>query len=262
MTVIPAPRGPIDKTSTRIDSLLDSGVAHGDFTARPAVWTPAGTTGEVTPSRGLRPGDHVLIYRSHGYWGLAPTNPDFTPRYAEWGLFTGRVRRALGITAPDGAETVMGVRKLDHSVIRRTFTLEEARQVSVHDFESGYSGMSCVRMVERPDGTGDACGEPVKSAIHDPAAYSAYATELKAELGKYTRREPPYDTPDALDLALECAFPSAPSELETMRDKVRGHLEAARMVYQVAYARGGTVAENRAIGAVDALTALAKDLGL
>lgn len=60
----------------------------------------------------------------------------------------------------------------------------------------------------------------------------------------------------------ECFPTTQRTELETIRDKVKGHLEAARMVYQVAYARGGTVAENRAIGAVDALEVLARDLGI
>jgi hypothetical protein len=147
----------------------------------------------------------------------------------------------------------------------------DLRPVSVHDFLPGHSGMSCVRMVVRPDGTGDACGEPVKSAIHDPAAYAAYHSELKVELGKYERREPPYDTPDALDQILESAFPSQPEEvlarqtspdLATVLDKVRGHLEAARTAMDTAYAQGGRNANSQAEAVYRALKALARDLGL
>lgn len=53
-----------------------------------------------------------------------------------------------------------------------------------HDFTPGHSGMVCVQMVERPDGTGDACGEPVNSAIHDPAAYQAFSRALDGELAR------------------------------------------------------------------------------
>lgn len=64
---------------------------------------------------------------------------------------------------------------------------------------------------------------------------------------------------DAVDLALDVAFPSQRTELETIRDKVNGHLEAAR-----ARRAGHTPAREayyRADAAVTALEALARDLG-
>lgn len=264
MTTIPTQRDPLD------------------FLPRPSVWTPAGTTGETTAARliSVANGDQVLVYKSHGYWGLSPANPEHTPRYSIWAAVIRRERRTFTVRI-DGTDWPVSVRHLSDQVIRRTMP------VSVHDFEPGHSGMSCVRMVVRPDGTGDACGEPVKSAIHDPAAYSAYATELASALAEWTGRSAPIGLSletleafgraakanqeilslaasgraDAVDLALECAFPSQPTELETMRDKVNGHLEAAEAVFSVAYARGGTNAETRARGAVDALRALKADLG-
>lgn len=57
-----------------------------------------------------------------------------------------------------------------------------------HDFELRRSGETCVRTVERPDGSAQLCGEPVLSAIHDPAAYLVYAAELREELDKWAPR--------------------------------------------------------------------------
>jgi hypothetical protein len=255
MTVIPSPRGPVEVTGVRSAAQLD-------FTTTPKVWTPSGTAGEVIPARNLKSGDQVLVHRSFGCWAFSNADPEATPRFSVWATVTERVRRCFALSADGLAAgisrgnlaTNVAVRKLDHPVIRRTMP------VSVPDFQPGHSGMSCVRMVERPDGTGDACGEPVKSAIHDPAGYSSYYTELKTELGKYERREPPYDGSDALDLALETAFPSAPPELETMRDKVRGHLEAARARVTAAETGCSHREVHRATAVVEALEALARDL--
>jgi hypothetical protein len=62
-----------------------------------------------------------------------------------------------------------------------------------HDFHADHSGMVCDAMVERPDGTGDQCGEPVNSPVHDPAAYLAYDAELRTELKKWVAGEGEYD---------------------------------------------------------------------
>lgn len=40
-----------------------------------------------------------------------------------------------------------------------------------------YAGGVCRLLVERPDGRREECGEPVKSPVHDPVAYLAYAAE-------------------------------------------------------------------------------------
>lgn len=59
--------------------------------------------------------------------------------------------------------------------------------ISVHDHQppSIQGHALCGRVVVRPNGTAEQCGEPVKSAIHDPAEYPAYRTELAAELAKW-----------------------------------------------------------------------------
>lgn len=54
-----------------------------------------------------------------------------------------------------------------------------------HDFWP-YAGGVCRLLVERPDGRHEECGEPVKSPVHDPAAYLAYAEELRIELRKWS----------------------------------------------------------------------------
>ena len=54
-----------------------------------------------------------------------------------------------------------------------------------HDFEAGYSGMVCGAMVLRPDGSGDECGEPVFSPIHDPQKYLKYTQELHDALAEW-----------------------------------------------------------------------------
>lgn len=91
----------------------------------------------------------------------------------EDGAYYGRVyaclkamlQRALGVAS---ASAMRQAEPVDHT----------------HDFTPGQSGMVCVQMVERPDGTGDACGEPVNSAIHDPAAFQAFSRALDGELAK------------------------------------------------------------------------------
>jgi hypothetical protein len=59
--------------------------------------------------------------------------------------------------------------------------------VSVHDHQppSVLGTELCGRVVVRPNGTAEQCAEPVKSPIHDPAAYLAYTAELTTELGKW-----------------------------------------------------------------------------
>lgn len=59
--------------------------------------------------------------------------------------------------------------------------------VSVHDFTppSMFGHELCGRVVVRPNGTGEQCGEPVKSPIHDPAAYLTYAAKVTVELAKW-----------------------------------------------------------------------------
>lgn len=51
-----------------------------------------------------------------------------------------------------------------------------------HDFNPGQNSAVCVEIVDRPDGSAELCGEPIKSPVHDPAAYLAYAAELGIEL--------------------------------------------------------------------------------
>lgn len=55
----------------------------------------------------------------------------------------------------------------------------------LHEFAPEAGGIICVTPCLRPDGTVQACGDPIKGAIHDPQAYAAYATELVAELAKW-----------------------------------------------------------------------------
>lgn len=66
--------------------------------------------------------------------------------------------------------------------------------VSVHDFAppSMFGDEFCGRVVVRPNGSGEQCGEPVKSPIHDPAGYLMYATALTTEMGKWRRGEGEY----------------------------------------------------------------------
>ena len=52
----------------------------------------------------------------------------------------------------------------------------------VHPYQT-YDGYSCWIGVSRPNGEWVRCGEPVRSAIHDPQGYAAYAAELKSALG-------------------------------------------------------------------------------
>lgn len=68
--------------------------------------------------------------------------------------------------------------------------------VSVHDFAppSAYGHELCGRVVVRPNGTGEQCAEPVKSPIHDPAAYLAYRAALTAELDKWKAGDGEYAT--------------------------------------------------------------------
>lgn len=68
--------------------------------------------------------------------------------------------------------------------------------VSVHEHQppSVYGTELCGRTVIRPNGTGEQCAEPVKSPIHDPAAYLAYAAELATELAKWKAGEGVYAT--------------------------------------------------------------------
>jgi hypothetical protein len=60
--------------------------------------------------------------------------------------------------------------------------------VSVHEHQppSIYGAELCGRVVVRPGGTAEQCAEPVKSPIHDPAAYLAFRAELAAELAKWS----------------------------------------------------------------------------
>lgn len=86
-----------------------------------------------------------------------------------------------------------------------------ARQpVSVHEPKLDAAGL-CVLVMDRPSGIPTQCGEPVKSPIHDPAAYTAYATELALELKKW--QDP---TGTEVDRALEIAFPSVPAQRQPL----------------------------------------------
>lgn len=65
--------------------------------------------------------------------------------------------------------------------------------VSVHEHQpTDPPSYQCGRIVVRPNGTAQQCAEPVKSPIHDPAAYLAYRAELTAELAKWRAGLPPY----------------------------------------------------------------------
>lgn len=57
-----------------------------------------------------------------------------------------------------------------------------------HDYVNHLSGEVCGVMVERPNGLFAECREPIKSPVHDPAAYLAYAAELREELDKWAPR--------------------------------------------------------------------------
>lgn len=76
------------------------------------------------------------------------------------------------------------------------------RPVSVHDPKFDAAGL-CAVVVDRPSGIPTICSEPVKSAIHDPAAYSAYHTELLLELKGWSAPASGAD----LDRILDSAFP-------------------------------------------------------
>lgn len=134
---------------------------------------------------------------------------------------------------------------------------------SVHDCEPGHSGMVCDRIVMRPDGTGDACGEPVNSPIHDPAAYLAYEKELKTELAAWSRGDEGYDAASA---AVESAFPAVASpdrqELETLKATVRKHWKAASRAHSIAFHQGDEKVTAEALSEWRALDKLARDLGL
>lgn len=68
-----------------------------------------------------------------------------------------------------------------------THQVKLTAQTHEHKTAPAY-GELCARMVERPDGSAQLCGEPALSAIHDPAAYLAYAAELREELDKLAPR--------------------------------------------------------------------------
>jgi hypothetical protein len=79
--------------------------------------------------------------------------------------------------------------------------IEESRvhpTKQTHDFVNG-SGRAaiglCWQQVERPNGAIVPCGEPVKSPVHDPAAYLAYDAELRTELKKWVAGEGEYMDP-------------------------------------------------------------------
>jgi hypothetical protein len=64
-----------------------------------------------------------------------------------------------------------------YTVLVRTY---EGHGRGVHDFEPSLNHL-CTKQVIHPGGTWR-CGEPIKSAIHDPEGYAAYAAELKSAL--------------------------------------------------------------------------------
>lgn len=83
-----------------------------------------------------------------------------------------------------------------HTELASTLTEAQSDQVvtpteQTHDFWPEAGG-ACQREVERPNGLFAECGEPIKSPVHDPAAYLAYAAELRAELAKWGRGEGEY----------------------------------------------------------------------
>jgi hypothetical protein len=61
-------------------------------------------------------------------------------------------------------------------------SVEQLADFPGHEYEASYNGMCCGAMVELPDGTGDQCGEPIKSPIHDPQEYLRYSRELAEAL--------------------------------------------------------------------------------
>jgi hypothetical protein len=66
--------------------------------------------------------------------------------------------------------------------------------VSVHNHRppSIHGPELCGRIVIRPNGTDEQCAEPVRSPIHDPAAYLTYCAKLATELVKWVKREGEY----------------------------------------------------------------------
>lgn len=57
-----------------------------------------------------------------------------------------------------------------------------------HDYQAApvSDDGTCWLPVKRPDSSTQLCGEPIKSPVHDPAAYLAYAEELRVELRKWS----------------------------------------------------------------------------
>jgi hypothetical protein len=100
-----------------------------------------------------------------------------------------------------------------------------AATVSVHTPKLDSNGL-CKLVVDRPNGYPTMCMEPVSSAIHDPAAFSAYHAEIMLELKAWS-------DPADLDRVLETAFPSIPVQRQPEGEEVlarsgaRVHLRAS-----------------------------------
>lgn len=67
-----------------------------------------------------------------------------------------------------------------------THQVKPTAQTHDHQITPPDYGELCTCVVERPDGRAELCGEPINSPVHDPAAYLAYAEELRIELRKWS----------------------------------------------------------------------------
>jgi hypothetical protein len=86
--------------------------------------------------------------------------------------------------SPDPEMVAAGQRYLEEEKVQA-----ERRGDYTHDFVSMYDGPTCTEMVMHPDGAIRSCGEPVKSAIHDPQAFSAYHAEITEALAEWKSRD-------------------------------------------------------------------------
>lgn len=125
----------------------------------------ATTAAPVVPT--VLPGQRVRI--TGGRFAGIETTPSEV-QASGWLRFTTNARRGYGIerqnVAPGNWEPV-------------------PYSTGLHEFAPEAGGTICVTPCLRPNGTVQACGDPVHGAIHDPQAHAAYLAELAAELARF-----------------------------------------------------------------------------
>lgn len=89
-----------------------------------------------------------------------------------------------------------------------------------------------------------------------PRQRTAGLAGLREEIGRWKRREPPYNRPDAIDRILDQAFPQP---VDPVKAKVFAHLERA---HTASLDSIGTSQAQERLAAFRALEALAEDLDL